>query len=633
MQRVSLRQAVSTVLDLLPRKYRVRIGLLALAQAFLGVLDLAGIFILAALTVALVNGMATNAGGGFELPSWFPVDGSSSSGLLIFGIVSAALLVGKSVLASWLLRLSLKFLARREAEVAHGMARALLAAPPNVISRAGIYVNAWSVGGGVSQLVTQTLSGTLTAFGDVMLLALLTVSLLLVNPALTLVTLLYFIIVLIFLYRFVARRATIAGARSTEAANASVTALVEAQSGYRELSVLNRRDHYLKRFAALRTTTAETWAQLLFLAMMPKIVIEVVLVLAIVILVGAQMFASDPAQAASLLAIFLAASARILPAIIRLQSSLTVVRQAIASSDPVFKLIDELKALAIANDRITASSRGELDKWAKSTVASAPTGFYPGFAGTVVLDRVSFVYPGSDVSAVEDVSFEVLEGEHVAIVGSSGAGKSTLLDLILGILTPDAGTIRLTGVTPQEAIEQWPGALAYVPQQAFLTAGTVAENVALGLPIEDHDAEAIWRALRLAHLDDVVLALPGALQARLDEQGSNLSGGQRQRMGLARALYSAPRLLLLDEATSSLDAETENLITDAVQSMRGDVTTITVAHRWATVRDADRIFYMSDGRIIASGTFDELVAELPDFAHQAALMNMVDASSPSTEAP
>jgi len=207
-------------------------------------------------------------------------------------------------------------------------------------------------------------------------------------------------------------------------------------------------------------------------------------------------------------------------------------------------------------------------------------------------------------------------------VGSTGAGKSTLADVIIGVLEPDSGSVTISGASPREAISRWSGAIAYVPQSVALVVGSVRENVALGLPADAIDDDMVWEALQRAHLADFLRNSREGLDTYIGERGMRLSGGQRQRLGIARALYTRPRLLVLDEATSALDAETEGAIVRTLDELEGEVSTITVAHRLATVRRADQLLYLEDGRIIAHGTFDEVRGQVKDFDRQASLLGL-----------
>jgi ABC-type multidrug transport system fused ATPase/permease subunit len=223
---------------------------------------------------------------------------------------------------------------------------------------------------------------------------------------------------------------------------------------------------------------------------------------------------------------------------------------------------------------------------------------------------------------VKNISLKANPGSFIALVGPSGSGKSTLVDLILGILDTSDDVIKISGMDSKSAVHTWPGAIGYVPQEVFLANATVKENVCLGYdPIKIEDAD-VWSALQAAELEDFVSGLPDGLQTIISEGGSNLSGGQKQRLGIARALFTKPKIIIFDEATSSLDPETESKITDSIVKLRGACTVLVIAHRLSTVRQADELLYLSEGEVTASGTFEELKLVNANFANQANLMGL-----------
>jgi ABC-type multidrug transport system fused ATPase/permease subunit len=173
-----------------------------------------------------------------------------------------------------------------------------------------------------------------------------------------------------------------------------------------------------------------------------------------------------------------------------------------------------------------------------------------------------------------------------------------------------------------DAVEKWPGGVAYVPQNIIITNGTIRKNVGLGFPVESIKDELVWDALDVAQLSDFIREIPGELDSHVGDSGSNISGGQRQRLGIARAMFTKPKLLVLDEATSSLDGETEANVTDSIHKLKGEVTVVLIAHRLSTVRQADVVVYLDKGKILSKGTFDEVRASVPDFDHQAQLMGL-----------
>jgi ABC-type multidrug transport system fused ATPase/permease subunit len=247
---------------------------------------------------------------------------------------------------------------------------------------------------------------------------------------------------------------------------------------------------------------------------------------------------------------------------------------------------------------------------------------HAGFISAVELKQVSLTYPGKKEKAIDHVSLSIKPGEVVALVGPSGAGKTTIIDLMLGIIEPDEGSVSINNLRPLDAISTWPGAIGYMPQDVMISNGTVRENVMLGYSPDKEFEPQVLSALKVAQLNDFINELPDQLEQQMGDRGTRISGGQRQRLGIARAVFTAPKLLVLDEATSALDGETEANISDAIQKFGDGVTVIMIAHRLSTVLAADRVIYMDKGRVVAQGTFEDVRKSVPDFDRQANLMGL-----------
>jgi ATP-binding cassette subfamily C protein len=226
---------------------------------------------------------------------------------------------------------------------------------------------------------------------------------------------------------------------------------------------------------------------------------------------------------------------------------------------------------------------------------------------TIDVKNVNFNYPAAIGNSLTDVSFSVSAGQQVALIGPSGAGKSTMADLITGLLEPSSGSVSVDQANPKEVIQKSPGKIAYVPQKPGIVSGTILENIALGVPIDEVNQDLLKQAIQNSQLSSVINQLPDGVNTDLGKRRDELSGGQLQRIGLARALYTQPGLLVMDEATSALDADSENEINKALDAMRGKVTVVLIAHRLNTVQRSDQVFLMEQGKITGSGTFSELL--------------------------
>lgn len=239
------------------------------------------------------------------------------------------------------------------------------------------------------------------------------------------------------------------------------------------------------------------------------------------------------------------------------------------------------------------------------------------FSERIALKNVCFSYSGSNKDVLKGLTLEIKKGQCVAFVGPTGAGKTTILDIILGLLIPTKGMVEVDGIDIHKNIVGWTHLMAYVPQNIYLLDDTIRHNVALGVNNSDIDKAQLQKVIGLAQLGDFISDLKFGMETQIGEHGLKLSGGQRQRIGIARALYSNPKILVLDEATAALDNITENLIINGLETTRNDITTIMVAHRLSTVRNCNVIYYVEDGVLLDSGSYDNLYEQNSRFREMA----------------
>lgn len=613
--------AVRSSLDLLPRRQRWRLGLATGLQMSLSLLDLLGVALIGAVAAIAASGV----GAQYAVPA--PVAGlldflglgglTVSQLTVIFALAAVGVLVLKTVLQALVSRRVYRFLAFRQAEVSADLARRFLRRPLLFVQRWTTSEAIYALGSGVAAATIAVLGSAITIVSELTLFAIMLVALLVVDPVTAVIAVAIFATVIGISHRILSRRSQRNAHVMTEASIDTLTAVSEALETYREASVLNRRELYVARYQGLVGRYARATASNSFIVEMPKYVLEATLYVAVVLLGVAQFLLNkNLTEAATTTAVFLAAGMRLVPALLRLQGAGITIRNAAVSAQPTYYLADALDA---TDESAIVTGPVSLDP--KDLRAAVSSG-HGDFDAKVSVEGVTVAYEFDAPPALVDVTFHASAGSSVALVGSTGAGKSTLTDVIIGALEPDSGLVTINGVSPREAIARWPGAIAYVPQSVALVVGTVRDNVALGLPREAVDDELVWEALRRAHLADFLLNNRDGLDTYIGERGIRLSGGQRQRLGIARALYTRPRLLVLDEATSALDAETERAIVQTLDELEGDVTTITVAHRLATVRRADQLIYLEHGRIAARGSFEEVRSQAPDFDRQAALLGL-----------
>jgi len=368
----------------------------------------------------------------------------------------------------------------------------------------------------------------------------------------------------------------------------------EALASVKTNIVLQRDEFFLRRFEhhcrqAFRLTSVQSG-----LGELPRFLLEFVAfgsVIGMILVIFYQN--GDIRSAIPVVSVFTFAAYRLLPA---LQQS--------------FAYATSIRSNQVSLRHLHAELRGEQASLRCIQPAPQPM----AFEQHVVLQSLKFTYPGSDKGVLNGIQLTIKKNTTVAFVGSTGAGKTTLIDLLLGLLQPVSGEIRVDGrvLTPSN-IREWQKNLGYVPQDIYLMDDSIRCNIAYGIAPESIDDAAVRRASQVANLHDFVETLPQGYSTEVGDRGVRLSGGQRQRIGIARALYHDPNVLILDEATSSLDGLTEAAVMEAVGKLSNKKTIVLIAHRLATVKGADHIFYLENGIVSGQGTFEELLSENANF--------------------
>ncbi len=600
--------AIRRALSMLPENRRRRLLLLVIVQMFLGALDLIAVTLVGLMGSLSVSGVQSKE------PSGLVADVLSTAGLAgrtlqfqvgAISIVVVVLLLGRTFASIVLTRKALHFLALRTAEASGRLTRRLLAQPLTFVQSHSTQDLIYAVTAGTSSAVLGVLGSVVVMASDLAMLVVLSILLLAVSPivATALGALMAGIVLL--LHRFSTAKAGTLGEAYADVDIAGRNLLIEAFATYRDSVVRGSRPRYAENFTQHRIRGAFVGAEMAFLPNVAKYVLESAVVLAALLVGGIQFAIGDAQSAVSIIAIFLAAGTRLSPAIIRLQQGVFLMKTHLGQAQRGFALFDELP-MPETSDIAAALFTTEHDK----------------FVPDVAVDSVTYQYPGAERAAVRDWSLRLKPGQMLALVGPSGAGKSTASDLLLGVLLPSTGTVRISGLSPAEATQRWPGAIGFVPQDVWIADATVRENITLGFAPDEVSDAAVWHALELAQLAEHVRQLPGGLHAQVGERGTQFSGGQRQRLGIARAVVTEPRLLILDEATSALDATTEHDVTEAIRRLQGHMTLIVIAHRLATVRHADVVQYFEDAAVHAQGTFEEVRSAVPQFAAQAQLLGL-----------
>jgi len=567
----------------------------SVALAVLALFDAFAMGLLALVLTPMISGTAWRV----------PVIGVEISGGGLFAVIGVVclIIVLKGVLAVALQWWATRRLAKIELGMGDRLFAAYLAAPwvERLRRNSSDLVRIADVG--IANTIAGFLLPAISLVGEVLTFVVVILVLAIAQPLTAAVAIVYLGLIGGILYVFVSRRSVIAGRVNRDYSFRVAQLLTEMVGALKEVTLRNKTGEVAEVVHQNRIHTSRARANIQFLGIVPRYVLESALIGGFAVVGVIAFWTGGLNQAMFSVAMFAVAGFRMVPSIQRFQS---IVSQTSVSAPHADIVVADIKTVERFADSAKHARSGE-----KLAIAAAG----------LDLHDVSFRYSPEADDALKNINLSIPFGSTVAFVGSSGAGKSTLVDLILGLVEPTSGVASIGGAPLSALAEDWRARVGYVPQDVSLFDATVAQNVALTWT-DDFDRDRVKESLARAQMIDVVEQRDGGIDRRLGERGLSLSGGQRQRLGIARALYAEPLVLVMDEATSALDSATEAAISQSIQELHGKVTVILVAHRLSTIRHADQIFFLADGEVRASGTFEELLQAVPDFAHQAALAGL-----------
>ena len=598
------------IFQLVNKADKIKLLLVSFIQIFLSFFDLIGVALIGLIgSVSVAAISSTQITGRTESVIKFLglQDFSSQFQVAILGLMSAVLMVVKTFTSLYLNRKVIFYLSRRGAVITANLTTSLFKRSYIDIKKQGSQNLIYSLTSGVNGMTTGVLGSSVALIADFSLLVVLIGGLFLVNTTMTFVLLSTLTTIATIMYLIIRnknKRLAVLGAKYSIDASSKI---FEAVASYRELTLRGQRQYFADIIGKTRMLQADAGAQASYLMNVNKYVLEAAVILITLLIAGIQFLLSNALRSVATLTLFFAAISRIAPAVFRIQQNLLTVKSSLGMAQPTLELIYSL------NLSINKEGDNELLELAPTT--------HKGFISEINVSNLSFKYSGSEKFAIRDINLKLSPGMQVAIVGPSGAGKSTLVDLLLGLHHPSSGDVEISGINAIDAIERWPGAVAYVPQEIQLVSGLISDNILLGFKKSKANLDSVLKAMKMAELNEY-LENNTIMEVNIGDEGGKLSGGQRQRIGIARALLTNPKILVLDEATSSLDAQTEDNVTSTINKIRLDSLVVIVAHRLATVRRADLVIYMQDGEVKAQGSFEQVRKLIPNFDTQAELMGL-----------
>ena len=584
-------------------------GLLLAVRLFTNFFDLAGTALMAILVGYVVGVVGGNPQIDLILPiiNLFNLENFSiRSQVLALGLITLSVFVLKPLIVMPVSKFISFGIHRQGANLTNNLLNKFSNLPLSSVRKWSSPEVNYATVSGIPTVLSLLWTG-ISLIADSALILMFFIALFISNTFVTLGLLVYVIMLFGLLSWINGNRISIAGSKAGKASSDSTKSVLELLSMFRELFVSNRLAFQVSKLRKARLEQGEATAMVEWLAQLPRYVIDTALILGIVVVAVGQSSAPSISVAASSTALFLTAALRILPTIAPIQGSINSIKNMKGLTERVHNFSRFVESEIINRDHYLNSLKNNHSSNNQFVIA---------------VNNLSMSYLTTEKPAIIDINFKINSGSTLAIIGASGSGKTTLADCLLGLLEPTSGKVEIDGTSPEIYRSINSGSVAYVSQDVALIDGSIRQNVAFALPDSEINDAKIYSALKRAHIDEFVRSLPQNLDTVVGERGTRLSGGQRQRIGIARALYSSPKILVLDEATSALDAETESAITGMLKELHGQVTIISIAHRLSTVMHSDLVLFLRDGQLAGSGKFEDLVKQHPDLAHQAELLGI-----------
>jgi len=591
------------ILNLLPTGDKSKILILGILQFVISLLDLIGILLIGIVTSLGLSAISsTPIPAAFDFVLQMPVLGSLPLEKLIIclSLFSALLLIGKTVASALIMKKIVGFLALREAIIsAEYIGYISKNSPKWQLQKSPQYISGIAIEG-ANSAITLTLGQLVSLIVESLSLVLIFIGISTFDLTITAPSFIFFIATGWLSLKYLSHRARSAGKEEFFLGITSRDLISNIVIGSRELYLSNRQSDFSLRYSRQRVKNYQAVRTRAMVSLIPKYVSEITMIFGGILIATYQFAIKDARGAITGLVIFAGLSSRVLPSLLRLQGAVLQIRGSAAASKNFLSEFREASMPPLVGRESTL-------------IGQTPVGEQPIFTPTITLSNVAVRHSQNSDFMIKGVSLEIQAGEFFAIAGPSGSGKTTLADLMLGIIEPASGEVKISGFCPSDAVQKWPDQIRYVPQDVNLIPGTILENVMWPDFHSSLTETELRKLFSVVELTKWIESLEQGWDTQINSLGNNLSGGQKQRLGIARALYSSPSILFLDESTSSLDVQTEQeIVQNILMNMRG-ITRIVIAHRISTIRNADRIAYLENGTISTIGNYGELVKLFSEF--------------------
>lgn len=612
-----MREALKTTWSFLTRRQKVLYGALIAGRLTANLFDLAGIAAIGLLVMAVASGeIDFDLGGIYRLR----VEETPPSLIALLVAVAAGAFLLKATFNLILSLALVRFMAGIEVRASRKLADYLLSGSLGDLRRFSQADIQYAVNTSTGAMYGGLLNNVANIIVESALMLMILGAFVLVNPVAALLVSVYLVVVVTGIQWVIGEKLKQVGRNVNQGSIASTGAILDSVASFREVAVLKKQPFFLKRFSDARWMLARTKATEVVLRSVPRLIIEQGLMLGVLAFVTWQVLGGDVANGLASVGVFVVGSVRIIGAVMPVQNSYSTLKTTVVKAEMAQNLQQERAERLVEREETKRALEAAppLDSVVRHQRGEDVKGL------AIDMKNVEFTYPDAEEPVVTDINLTAEPGGFIAFIGPSGAGKTTLADLVLGLNLPQKGTVLIDGRNPLEIREKHPGLISYVPQKPGMVSGTIAQNIALGIPDEKIDEDWVWECLRLAALDEVVHGMPGGIHSSLGKQSDQLSGGQLQRLGLARALYPKPRLVILDEATSALDAGSEAAVSKNIRELGDRVTLVVIAHRLSTIQHADTVYVVDEGKVIASGPFKKLRKTVPMIEEYVRLMSFDD---------